>query len=402
MSDSSIVVVCMPQRGHLQRLLPMIAGLASRGQTVHVMTDRRFGSDVELSGGRFFDLFAKFPLEAVDATSMPVPSRFVSFAGFYAEAMTEQVAALAPALIVYDTFAMIAPLVARRLGVPYVNICASHALEPSRTVAALRKIPLFAASAECWQAVRRLRDVHGMADVHPMSFVEAQSPFLNVYCEPPPFLDEDVRKAFEPLAFFGSLAPDQREASSFDRPFRRDSAKPRILVSFGTVIWRYFEAPARAALSVLSDVFANLDAEVVISLGNHRLEDSELARLVRPNVRTESYVDQWAALKDADVLVTHHGLNSTHEAIFHGVPMLSYPFFADQPSLARRCQKFGLALPLAGAPQAPIEREAVLRALNQLADERDAFAASLAEARSWELAVMDGRSAVLDRILALR
>ena len=241
-----------------------------------------------------------------------------------------------------------------------------------------------------------------MAGASPFSYVEGLSPFLNVYCEPPPFLDEDVRKAFEPLAFFGSLAPDQREASSFDRPFRRDRAKLRILVSFGTVIWRYFEAPARAALSALSQVFADLDAEVVISLGNHRLDDSERARLVRPNVSIESYVDQWAALKDADVFVTHHGLNSTHEAIFHQVPMLSYPFFADQPALARRCQKLGLALPLAAAPQAPVERDALLRALNRLADERDAFAASLAEARSWELAVMDGRSAVLDRVLALR
>jgi len=401
-SDASIVVVCMPERAHLQRLLPVIAGLARRGQTVHVMTDLRFGSDVELSGGRFFDLFARFPLEAADAASMPVPSRYVSFAGFYAEAMIEQVAALAPTLIVYDTFAVIAPLIGRRLGVPYVNVCTGLAAEPSRVVEALRDDPRVATSADCWRAVRLLRDVYGMADASPFSYVEGLSPFLNLYCEPPRFLDEEDREAFEPLAFFGSLAPDLREASSFDRPFRSARAMLRILVSFGTVIWRYFEAPARAALNVLSDVFADLDAEVVIGLGNHRLDDSGSARLLRPNVRTESYVDQWAALKDADVFVTHHGLNSTHEAIFHEVPMLSYPFFSDQPALARRCQELGLALPLAAAPRAPVEPEAVRRALQQLADERDAFAGRLAEARSWELAVIEGRSAVLDRILALR
>ena len=401
MSDSTTVVVCMPERGHLQRLLPVIEGLASRGETVHVLTDVRFGSAVERSGGRFFDLFARFPLEAADSTSMPVPSRYVSFAGSYAEAVIDRVAALGPTLLVYDTFSVIAPLIGRRLGIPYVNVCAGHAAEPSRTVAALREDPRVATSPDCWKAVRRLRDFHGMADASPFSYCENLSPFLNLYCEPPRFLEDD-RKAFEPLAFFGSLAPDQREARSFDRPFRRGRAKLRILASFGTVIWRYFEAPARDALTVLSDVLADLDAEVVISLGNHHLEDSERARLLHPNVRTESYVDQWAALKAADVFVTHHGLNSTHEAIFHEVPMLSYPFFGDQPALAGRCQELGLALPLAVAPRAPVEADAVLRALHRLAVERGEFAGRLAEARSWELEVIEGRSAVLDRMLALR
>ena len=46
------------------------------------------------------------------------------------------------------------------------------------------------------------------------------------------------------------------------------------------------------------------------------------------------------------VFVTHHGLNSTHEAIYHRTPMLSYPFFGDQPYLANRCRDLGLSVPL--------------------------------------------------------
>jgi UDP:flavonoid glycosyltransferase YjiC (YdhE family) len=315
--------------------------------------------------------------------------------------LSEQVAALAPALIIYDTFAVIAPVIGRRLGVPYVNVCAGHAAVPARTVAALRDNPRLAASPECLAAVRRLRDVHDVPRASPFSYIDNLSPFLNVYCEPPQFLDEGDRTAFEPLAFFGSLAPAQREASSTERPFRRADRSLKIYMSFGTVIWRYFEAAACAALSALADVFSDLDAQVILSLGGHDLASDRRAGLAHPNIRVESWVDQWGALKDADVFVTHHGLNSTHESIFHQVPMISYPFFDDQLPAARCCQDLGVAVPLGAEPRAPVEPDAVRGALARLADERRTFAARLAEVRAWELATIAGRETVLDHIIAL-
>jgi MGT family glycosyltransferase len=391
----------MPERGHLQRLLPLIEGLSARGRAVHVLTDGRFAREVARSGGRFLDLFASLPLDAADATSRPVPSRYVSFAGAYAEALTTRVAELGPGLIVYDTFAVIAPIVGRRLGIPYVNVCAGHAAEPVRTVAALRLDPRVATSPECLAAVQRLRDAHGMPTASPFSYVEAFSPFLNVYCEPPQFLDDADRAAFEPLAFFGALAPERHRVDLAEPLFPAAQGRRRIYVSFGTVIWRYFEALACDALAVLSDVCADLGADVVMSLGGHALEAAARARLGHPNARIESYVDQWAVLRNADVFVTHHGLNSTHEAIFNEVPMASYPFFGDQTALARRCQDLGLALPLASVPQTPLEPERVRETLDRLAADRDAFATRLAEAHAWERAVIAGRSAVFDRILSL-
>ena len=399
MARSAVVVFCMPERGHLQRLLPLIEGLSAAGRTVHVLTDARYRAEVTLAGGRFHDVYAEHPIEAADATSIPVPSRYVTYAACYAEALTERVAGLEPGLIVYDTFAVIAPLIARRLGIPYINVCAGHAVVPSRAVAALRVDPRVATSAACAAAVERLREVHGMLDASPFSYVAALSPFLNVYGEPPQFLDPEDRRHFEPLAFFGSLsarepAPGPRSPGSF-------GARPRIYVSFGTVIWRYFEAAALAALTTLSEALAERDVAVTISLGGHRLGEVDRARLSHPNVRVEGYVDQWRILKETDVFITHHGLNSTHESIFHEVPMVSYPFFGDQPALSLRCQALGLAVPLAAAPRAAFDRGAVLGAIDALIAGRPLYSSRLAEARAWELATIAARPAVIDRILAL-
>ena len=397
----SVVVLCMGGIGHVQILLPLISGLTARGCVVHAMTRADFRAEIERAGGCFANLYAGRPLDAADATSIPYPTRFVSFAATYAESLCADVAALAPAAIVYDTFTLAGPVVARRLGIPYVNVCPNHAPVPARMVEALLRDPRVAISAECRAAVRRLQEAHGMSSANPFSYYEALSPHLNVYPEPAEFLGPDERAAFEPIAFFGSLLPPAaRRDPDAARAFACDSGRTNVYVSFGTGVWRYFAPAALAALRAISAAFADRDAAVLISLGRGEVAADARGELVRSNVRVVDYVDQWAVLEEAGLFITHQGINSTHEAIFHEVPMISYPFFGDQPALARRCQQLGLAVPLA-EPQARITAEALASALRRLAEDQGRFAARLAEARSWELRTIADRGAVLDRILSL-
>lgn len=395
------VVVFSAGGGHFQRLLPLVAGLAQRGLEVHVMTRPEGRAQTEAAGAHFFDLFAKYPLDAADADSIPLPSRLVSFAAVYAEPLIAEVAALRPALIVYDSFVVAAPLIGRRLGVPYVGMRAGHAQVPARAIAETRADPRVATSAACRAAVERLRTVYAMPEASPFSYLDGLSPHLNLCAEPPRFLGESERAAFEPVAFFGSLAPERRNTDSKERLLAGEGGGLRVYVSFGTVIWRYYAQQALAALARLAEVFSERGARALISLGHYPASPAERRPLEKPGVQVERYVDQWGALRDADLFVTHHGLNSTHEAVFQKVPMLSYPFFGDQPEMARCCQRLGLAVALADAPRAELEAPCVQRAIDTVLEQRDAIAARLDEARGWELDVIAGREQVLDRVLAL-
>ena len=61
MSAPVVAVFCMPERGHLHRLLPLVAGFARRGVDTHVFTDAAYREPVERAGGRFVDLFLAIP-----------------------------------------------------------------------------------------------------------------------------------------------------------------------------------------------------------------------------------------------------------------------------------------------------------------------------------------------------
>ena len=392
--------------GHFKRLCPVIAGLSRRGFAVNVYTHRQFASDVARAGGNFHDLFAQYPLEDADGTSLPVPCRYVTHAAKFAEAISRDVATTKPSLVIHDLFAVIARVVANRLGLPRVNVCSGHNLAPQRFTEILQQDPRVSLAPECLLAADILRDSYGIADASPFCYVSTLSPLLNLYCEPPEFLNEDERHPFAPLAFFGSV-PSADDADPGDPnalPWKGARGKRELtaFVTFGTVIWRYYAADALRALTILTAAFARMDnVRAIVSLGRAGIGAEQVAALSHANVSIESYVDQWRLLQKTDVLITHHGLNSTHEAIFHRVPMISYPFFWDQPALAARCQAFGLAVPLVAGLRGPIGEVDVHTALDRVAAGEGAMQSALARARQWELAVMANRPAVLQQLVDL-
>ncbi len=405
-SRSSIVFFCMPENGHFQRLRSLITGLAGRGLDVHVFTHQKFASQVRGAGGIFFDLFSKYPLEAVDRESLPVPCRYVTFAGRYAQQVFSEVEKTKPSLIVHDTFAVIGQVIANLTGIPRVTVCSGHNVTPARFLPILKKDPRVRIADQCLQAVETLRRSYGLADASPFSYISSLSPYLNLYCEPSEFLDKQARPSFEPIAFFGSLPSLERD--QFEGPENqiwpevRSDRTLRVYVSFGTVVWRYYAAQALKALNGLVEGLTDFPyIRTMISLGGVKISPKDLAGLQGPNVRIENYVNQWEVLKSADAFVTHHGMNSTHEAIFHRVPMISYPFFWDQPMLATKCQQLGIAIPLTNVLQGQVGKNQVWVALRRLKEEKGSMEKSLARVYQWEKTVMANRPAVLQRVVDL-
>lgn len=398
-----VAVFCTPEPAHFQVLRPLIAGLVQRGVDVRVYSAREYGDKVREGGAEFVDLFGKYPIDVADSTSVPIPCRYVSYAAHYARDIVEELKRFQPTLIICETFSVIGRVAARILDVPWVNVSPGHNLNPSGYRQQLEANPLLKISEDCHRAVARLRRDKWVSDATPASYVTSSSPFLNICCEPPSFLDDSERRAFEPLAFFGSLRSDVDTPSAAQlSPAFIHPGKTRVYVCFGRIVWRYYRDEALAALQCISAFLSSRsDFEGLISLGSAALEPSERELLERDNVRVETSVNQESVLGEADIFVTHHGINSTHEAIVNRVPMLSYPFFWDQPSLAEKCQQMGLAVPLSNVVRGPLSVTAVATAMRELQSSTAVRVDKLQRARNDELDVIRKRGGVFQRIIEL-
>lgn len=401
-----VVAFCMHYKGHRKRMMPVVASLVEAGIPVHVFADESARDDMERAGAGFSNLYWRQPYTEIDpGTTRPVSGWYVTFAGLYGADVARDVEPLRPRLILHDTIMPVARVVAIRLGLPRVVMRLGQTFDPQQLLHRYLTDPSIAPSLsdKCQEAIRILRDQHGIAEASPFLAFTDSGGDLNIYSEPKEFMAARPGESPDTVEYFGSLWPASH-ASRDDAPSPFGpgaDSRLRVYISFGTVIWDWHPAEVRAAMEALADAVAEMpEAIALISLGGHDAPDVA-ARLERPNVRVERYVDQVRVLQEASIFVTHHGMNSTHEAIYCGVPMISYPFLWDQPGIAARCQELGIAVPLAPAPLAPVSVADVRGAFDRILSGGDALRRRLAEARQWELDVIAHRPAVIERIRAL-
>jgi MGT family glycosyltransferase len=396
--QKTIALICIPARGHVQRALLVTRGLVAAGAKVHAFSGTEFGQDFLREGAVFHDLHAGRPLDAADNSSMPVPSRFVTFAAVYGKSLAEEVAKCRPDLLIHGTFAVAALVVGQCLGIPRVALCTGHNLSPRVALGQLEGDPRIKSSAACHAAVALLRDKYGIANASPFSYFDSLSPTLNIIPEPPEFLRPEEISEFEPAACFGCIDPLRCKEVAREADDEGDR-KAQVYVSFGTISHRYYAADIEQTLAaVVGAAKVMPHCDFTLTLGGAQLRVSES---LPANVRVESFVDQWEVLARSDVYLTHNGLNSTHESVFLCKPMISYPLFADQPLLAKRCQELGLAVPLADGLRTPVTPEMVRDAVDQVLRNRSAMHPKLELARTWEDRVIASRPDVIKRILSL-
>jgi MGT family glycosyltransferase len=148
----------------------------------------------------------------------------------------------------------------------------------------------------------------------------------------------DAEAFDERFVFVGPSVLPRNDLGDF--PLEQLEDKPVLLISLGTTPMNQQPAFYKACF----EAFRDSRWQVVMACGKG-LDPATLGP-APSNVLVRQRVPQLEVLARARVFLTHGGMNSTMEGLWHGVPLAVFPQFGDQPLNASRVSELGLGATL--------------------------------------------------------
>ncbi|MCA9911099.1 MAG: glycosyl transferase, partial [Anaerolineae bacterium] len=115
--------------------------------------------------------------------------------------------------------------------------------------------------------------------------------------------------------------------------------------------------------------------QFILSVGKR----TDLAQLgaIPANFIVRNFVPQLEVLQRTDLFITHGGMNSVHESLWQGVPMIVIPQQAEQAFVAQQVVKHGAGIALGDKPPVGQVSAAELRAaVEEILGDLDAYRAA--------------------------
>ncbi|PGM96097.1 macrolide family glycosyltransferase [Bacillus cereus] len=174
--------------------------------------------------------------------------------------------------------------------------------------------------------------------------VEIKSPY-EVFCNPAPLTIVYTTREFQPFVenfdesykFVGPSISTQLRKENFD--FTAIEGESPIYISLGTVF-----NESITFYKLCFKAFENTDYTIVMSIGE-KTKISDLGDIPK-NFIVKNYVLQTELLTYTKLFITHGGMNSTHEGLYNGVPLIVIPQSADQPVIANQVENLGAGIKL--------------------------------------------------------
>lgn len=323
-----VLMVCVPVMGHVNPLVPVAEAFTEAGDEVFITTGPGVEHVVEAVGATYIEAGRHFGawferLGARGRTSPGdglAPARIMPyflprvFGEVGIDEMIDGVLAAAaevsPDLIVFETFALAAPLAAEVLGVPSVHIPITLPL--GRQVLDL----IDDAVTPMW---RRLGyENPGCAGLFRGLTADIWPSILDVEDE-----DDGVRLSLRP-----ARAPHSGAARS---------DPPTVYVTLGTI----YGGNHDTFVEVLGGL-ADVDARVVVTVGPN--QDPARLRAVAPNAAVERYIPHAALLPRCSAVIHHGGSGTMFDALAHGLPQVVLPQGADHYINARAVTNAGVSV----------------------------------------------------------
>ena len=334
-----IAVFCIPAHGHTNPMLPVVAELVRRGDSVRFYSFSEFREKIEKTGADFISCDSFLPelnareeagLKKVSTTEMSIQDIRITLA--MNDFLQKEFESFSPDVVYTDSVCFWGKLNAWKYNVPMVVSTSTFAFNqmssqymknsPKEIADLLLGLP------KVNRELNRLKP-YGYKFKGLFSLIQSDNSTDSVVY---------TSRKFQPYAesfsdhylFVGpSVFSNKQPEKNADRPL--------IYISMGTVI---NDRPDfyQKCIQALKD----LNADVIISCGK-TVDTSSLGELPE-NVKVYPYVDQLDILSKASVFITHCGMNSVSESLYMAAPMVLYPQTNEQAAVARRVTEIGAGI----------------------------------------------------------
>ncbi|MFI1017861.1 macrolide family glycosyltransferase [Streptomyces sp. NPDC020965] len=365
-SGSHIAFFNYPAHGHVNPTLPVVAELVARGHRVTYVVASHFADVVAATGAEVIGYDSLVP-KSWNTVAIPAKITGDHLAEAGIAHLSEAFEPLPevrrrlehdrPDLMVYDAFGYAAGrLLSRVWELPSVltatTFVASDTFSPYAKLAGTvtPPDPDHPALAQYQEKLRGTLDAHGLDGISNDEFAGAAEELTVVFV--PPEFQPGIETFDQRHVFVGPCVGDRAHQGSWQRPA---DGRPVVLVALGSFGYENQAGFYRDALGAL----AELPWHVVMSLGGLVTTD-DLGPLPA-NVEAHAWVPQLSVLEHASAFVSHAGMGSTMESLYHGVPPVVVPRTGEQELVAERVAELGLGRSIApGELTAERLRSAVL------------------------------------------
>lgn len=333
-----IVFFSIPAHGHINPTIELVRELVNRGNEVWYYSFNEFKEKIENAGAKFIScdeylmkilkIYEKQLSEKISALFEMVLDMTIELE----PKILKELEDISPDCIVYDSMSVWGKLFASKLDIPYVCSTTTFAFN-EHTITGLR--PNF---KESYHLISSMGSINKKIKVLAQKGLDAKN-FMSIFTN-----DNDTNtivytsKEFHPstetfsnrYSFIGPSIPN------IERKVKNKERK-KIYISLGTVNNKNLKFYKNCI-----SAFKDSDVDVVMPIGNN-ISIEELGE-IPSNFKVRNRVNQIEELQDTDVFLTHSGMNSAHESLYHSVPVVLYPQQFEQKMVARRITDLGAGI----------------------------------------------------------
>ncbi|AHK38686.1 Glycosyl transferase [Bacillus anthracis str. SVA11] len=324
-------MINLPAEGHVNPTLSLVKAFTERGDHVHYITTEHFKGRIEDLGATVYthpDLLKDISIDT--ETSYGLNSFFhvhVQTSLYILEITKQLCESINFDFVIYDIFGA-GELVKEYLQIPGI-VSSPIFLIPTEFLETLpfhpnAEIP-FQSDEISEQLLYRMEHEFGVKPKNNLQFMHNKGDITLVY----------TSRYFQPNSdLFGEnnifIGPSiSKRKTNVEFPLELLKGKKVIYISMGTLL-----EGLEPFFNTCIDTFSDFKGVVVMAIGDRN--DRSKIKKAPDNFIIASYVLQSEILNEADVFITHGGMNSVHDAIYFNVPFVIIPHDKDQPMIAQR------------------------------------------------------------------